>query len=119
MSASLSSISIFLGTLNSLERPEGNSTAQSTPKFLPYNYDPTEWVCITFLAVFGLSTGRAPPTSSTSFESLTMTVFRISPPYCTSNPFASLVAIPQRNFLWHSRGRRLECSTLVESEPFH
>jgi hypothetical protein len=48
-----------------------------------------------------------------------MVVIRISPPYCTSNPFASLVAIPQCSFLRHSRARRLERSTVVESEPFH
>ncbi|KAN0125993.1 RTA1 domain containing protein [Russula decolorans] len=33
-----------------------SSVNSSSPKFLPYNYVPTEWVCITFLAVFGLST---------------------------------------------------------------
>lgn len=32
-----------------------NST-HHTPKLLPYNYVPTEWICIAFLAVFGLST---------------------------------------------------------------
>jgi hypothetical protein len=122
MSAYLSSPSIFLSSLNSfeLERPEGsfNSTDHSR-KPLPYNYVPTEWVCITFLALFGLSARRAPPTLSTDFESLTMVVIRISLPYCTSNPFAPLVAIPQCSFLRHSRARRLERSTVVESEPFH
>jgi hypothetical protein len=120
MSACLSSPSIFLSSLDSFERPEGslNSTDHSR-KELPYNYVPTEWVCITFLAVFGFSTCRSPPTLSTDFESLTMVVIRISPPYCTSNSFASLVAIPQCSFLRHSRARRLERSTVVESEPFH
>jgi hypothetical protein len=120
MSTSLSFPLIFLSTLNSFERLEGSSNStQHAPKFLPYNYVPTEWVCITFLGLFGLSTCRAPPTLSTDFESLTMVVIRISRPYCTSNPFASLVAIPQCSFLRHSRARRLERSTVVESEPFH
>ena len=48
-----------------------------------------------------------------------MVVIRISYPYCTSNPFAFLVAIPQCNFLWHSRARWLERPTVVESEPFY
>ena len=52
-------------------------------------------------------------------KSLTMVVIRISLPYCTSNSFASLVVIPQCSFLWHSRARRLERSTVVESEPFY
>jgi len=48
-----------------------------------------------------------------------MVVIRISRPYCTSNPFASLVAIPQCSFLRRSRARRLGRSTVVEPEPFH
>jgi hypothetical protein len=120
MSVSLSSPSTFLSAPDSFERLEGSSNSTDhSPKLLPYNYVPTEWICITFLAVFGLSTCRTPPKLSTDFESLTMVVIRISAPYCTSNPFASLVAIPQCSFLRHSRARRLERSTVVESEPFH
>lgn len=48
-----------------------------------------------------------------------MAVILTSLPYCTSNPFASLVAFPQCGFMRHSRARRLERSTVVESEPFH
>jgi hypothetical protein len=121
MSAYLPSPSIFPSALDSFERPEGssNSTDPHGPKFLPYNYVPTEWVCITFLALFGFSTCKAPSTLSTDFESLTVVVIRLSTPYCTSNTFASLVAIPHCNFLRHSRALRLERSTVVESEPFH
>ena len=120
MSAYLFSLSIFLRPLGSFKWPEGSlSSTSHTPKLLPYNYVPTEWVCITFLGLFALSTCRALPTLSTDFESLIMLVIRKSHPYRTSNPFASLVAISQCSSLRHSRDRRLERSTVVESEPFH
>jgi hypothetical protein len=120
MSAYLPSPSVFLSALNSFERPEGSSNSTDpSHKFLPYNYVPTEWVCITFLALFGLSTCKAPPTLSTDLESLTLVVIRLSTPYCTSNTLASLVVIPHCSPLRRSRVLRLERSTVVESEPFH
>lgn len=112
----------LVGALDSFERPEGSSNStdhSSPPKFLPYNYVPTEWVCITFLALFGFSTCKAPPISPANFEPLTWVVIRFSTPYCTSNTFASLVVIPHCSSLRYSRVLRLERSTVVESQSFH
>jgi hypothetical protein len=61
MSAYFSSPSSWtsLTQFRNFERPQGSSNStDNSHRRLQYNYVPTEWICITFLVLFGASTGR-------------------------------------------------------------
>jgi hypothetical protein len=47
------------------ERPQGSSNSTDNGQQLWYNYVPTEWICIIFLVLFGVSTCRVRSASST------------------------------------------------------
>jgi hypothetical protein len=61
MSAYFSSPSSWtsLTQLRNFVRLQGSSNSTDNSQQLQYNYIPTEWVCITFLALFGVSTCRS------------------------------------------------------------
>ena len=107
-----------LTQLRNFERPLGSFNSTDNGQQLYYNYIPTQWVCITFLTLFGVSTCKVPSASST-YRRSQQSLFGQSFPPRTSDPFTFLVAISQCNFMWRSRTHRLERSTMVESRPVH
>lgn len=80
----------------------------------PYHYVPTESICILFVVLFSISTGRF----FSSAQSLVLTSrYRRSGACRTSRLVPSLVPLPDGHFLRLNGDRRLEWSAMVKYKP--
>jgi hypothetical protein len=87
---------------------------------LLYNYVPTEWVCITFVVLFSLSTGKLLSDLHFSCGARPLHcafLFRYSHACRASDPFPLMVAIPDRCCLRNYRNNRVEWPIVVQQEP--
>ena len=79
-------------------------TPEQINELSSYGYVPTEWICILYLVLFGLTTGTLDPLSPSSNLLLTSPS---SGPLLPNNLVPPMVALRDRRALWWPRVPRL------------